>query len=434
MEVLNEVEVKMRTVDDLIIGAGISGLSYALYCNENSIIVEQESEPGGYCRTFYQDGFVWDFAGHFFHFSTDKIRDFFDNKLLEKDKVICKKNTKIYYNGRYIDYPFQMNIHQLPKEEFIDCLYDLATVEKQEEYDSFLAMLYGKFGAGITEKFLKPYNEKLYACDLNELEPGAMGRFFPYADLYKILCNMKKANNKSYNDMFEYPKMGAAVFVNILKNNINKAEIMCDSKVSNIDMNNHIAEVNGEKILYKRLINTAPLNQFVSMLSKNNFNFIKSKLHANQVLVFNLGFNKKSSLKDVHWLYFPSKDINFYRVGFYDVILGTDRLSMYVEIGYSNDVKITETEISKQLKLTLENLRDCGIITDHELVAHNHIIMNPAYVHITDESQNAVVDLKKQLSKYDIYTIGRYGSWTYCSIEDCMLDAIRLANELGNVQ
>ena len=76
MEVLNEFEVKMRTVDDLIIGAGISGLSYALYCNENSIIVEQESEPGGYCRTFYQDGFVWDFAGHFFIFLLIKYEIF----------------------------------------------------------------------------------------------------------------------------------------------------------------------------------------------------------------------------------------------------------------------------------------------------------------------------------------------------------------------
>ena len=424
----------MRTVDNLIIGAGISGLSYALSCNENTIVVEKESEPGGYCRTFYQDGFVWAFAGHFFHFSTDEMRDFFDERLLKKDKVICKKNTKIYYNGRYIDYPFQMNIHQLPKQDFIDCLYDLATAEKQEEYKSFLAMLYGKFGAGITERFLRPYNEKLYACDLNELEQSAMGRFFPYADLNKILCNMKKAGNQSYNDFFEYPKKGAAVFVDILMSNISKAKVICNSKVSNIDINNHIAIVNGEEISYKRLINTAPLNQFIDMISGNAFDSIKSKLHANQVLVYNLGFDKKSSLKDVHWLYFPSKDINFYRVGFYDVILDTDRLSMYVEIGYSDNVEITEAEIYRQLKLTLENLHRCGIITNHKLVSYNHIVMNPAYVHITEESQSGVVDLKEKLSKYDIYTIGRYGSWTYCSIEDCMLEAIRLSNELGNVQ
>ena len=31
-------------------------------------------------------------------------------------------------------------------------------------------MLYGKFGVSIVEKFLRPYNEKLYAVDLRKLD------------------------------------------------------------------------------------------------------------------------------------------------------------------------------------------------------------------------------------------------------------------------
>ena len=42
-------------------------------------------------------------------------------------------------------------------------------------------MLYQKFGKSIAENFLIPYNEKLYACDLDELDEESMGRFFPYA-------------------------------------------------------------------------------------------------------------------------------------------------------------------------------------------------------------------------------------------------------------
>ena len=37
---------------DLIVGAGITGLSYAMFKGNNDyIIVEKESEIGGYCRT-----------------------------------------------------------------------------------------------------------------------------------------------------------------------------------------------------------------------------------------------------------------------------------------------------------------------------------------------------------------------------------------------
>ena len=100
----------------------------------------------------------------------------------QKDIIYNDKVTKILYKGQLIDFPFQSNIHQLEKEEFIDCLYDLFNKEEKDKYDSFLDMLYGKFGKSTVEKFLKPYNEKLYACDLQTLDTDAMGRFFPYAD------------------------------------------------------------------------------------------------------------------------------------------------------------------------------------------------------------------------------------------------------------
>ncbi|MFR8622312.1 hypothetical protein [[Ruminococcus] torques] len=79
--------------------------------------------------------------------------------------------------------------------------------KKKEDYDSFLDMLYGKFGKSIVEKFLKPYNEKLYAVDLKTLDKDAMGRFFPYADIPAIIDNMKaNKDSTSYNNSFLYPK------------------------------------------------------------------------------------------------------------------------------------------------------------------------------------------------------------------------------------
>ena len=61
---------------DVIIGAGITGLCYAMFSNNpNYIILEKEPEIGGYCRTIKRNGFVWDYSGHFFHFRDSYIRD-----------------------------------------------------------------------------------------------------------------------------------------------------------------------------------------------------------------------------------------------------------------------------------------------------------------------------------------------------------------------
>lgn len=416
----------MKKIHTLIIGAGISGLTYAAYTSEDYLIVEKEDRPGGLCKTFYQDGFVWDYAGHFFHFVTPKIKDFFEQKISADEMVKCVKNTNINYNGIDIDYPFQMNIHQLPKEEFIDCLYDLFHKEEKEVYENFEDMLYGKFGKSITEKFLKPYNEKLYACNLNELDVNAMGRFFPYANIEQIIDNIKKKFIETYNSTFDYPKQGAQFFIDIILKNVDQSKILYNSMVEIIDCKKKIVVINGEEYIYEKLINTIPLNHFLKIMNNENIENIQTSLSCNKVLVFNLGFDKNSIETQTHWTYFPDKSINFYRVGYYNNILNSDRLSMYIEIGFKEDEII---DIDSQLNLTIHNLREVGIITDHKLVSYNTLLINPGYVHITKKSNQEVKKFRDKMKEKKVFTIGRYGKWTYCSIEDCMIDAMRLAND-----
>ena len=133
-------------------------------------------------------------------------------------------------------------------------------------------------------------------------------------------------------------------------------------------------------------------------------------------------------MKDEHWIYIPEKDANYYRIGFYDNILDADKLSMYIEIGYPRDAVI---DVDAQLEFTLQNLRRHGILeADNCLEAYAAIIMDPAYVHISTDVDRSIKQLKQELSGYGIYTIGRYGGWTYCSMEDCMLEAKQLCEAI----
>lgn len=415
----------------LIIGAGISGLTFANYIKDNYIIIEKENEVGGYCRTIKKGDFIWDYAGHFFHFNTEEFKNKFLSKMSKDDIIYNEKCTKIIYKDKIIDFPFQTNIHELDKEEFIDCLYDLFNKEEKDKYDNFLDMLYGKFGKSITEKFLKPYNEKLYAVDLKELDVDAMGRFFPYANIKDIINNMKEHKVNSYNNTFLYPKNGAGSFINILYEELDKNKILLNTSITKIDENNKIAYLsNGNKVEYEYIINTIPLNKFLLLF--NNYNELQKKLSYNKVLVFNLGFNKKSEkFTKEHWLYIPDKNINFYRCGFYNNILGQEKLSMYIEIGYNKNNNITKEEIDKQLKLTLDNLLKLNIIDENtKLEQYVSIIMDPAYVHINTETTKEIDELKEKLSNNNIYSIGRYGAWIYNSMEDSMLKAKELAEKL----
>ena len=421
----------MDKIRYLIIGAGISGLTFANYAGSDFLLIEKEKNVGGYCHTIKKNGFIWDCAGHFFHFTTEEFKKLFIDEMPKDSVIYNKKCTKIFYNSYFIDYPFQMNIHQLDKEEFIDCLYDLFNKKEKDKYVDFLDMLYGKFGKSIVDKFLKPYNEKLYAVDLATLDVDAMGRFFPYADKEAVIKNMKSKNDNSYNSNFLYPVEGAGSFINALYNKLDKNKVLLNTSLISLDVKRKVAFLSdGKEIKYEYLINTMPLNNFLNILG--NYKELLSELSYNKVLVFNLGFDKNTSLcKNEHWIYVPDRNINFYRCGFYSNILNTNKLSMYIEIGYNKDFVINEKEINRQLKLTLNNLEKIGIIDESmKLTDYVSIVMNPAYVHINKKTDKKIIKLKNELAKKHIYTIGRYGAWVYNSMEDNMFTAKQLAEQL----
>ena len=408
----------------LIIGAGISGLSFADWVEgDDYLICEGDQEVGGYCKTIPQDGFVWDYSGHFFHFRHKDIERYLVDRMRGQRVLEIAKDSRIWWKGELIDFPFQKNIHQLPKGDFIDCLVDLYFKEDRPAA-SFREMLYAKFGRSIAEMFLVPYNEKLYATDLATLDVDAMGRFFPYADVDEIVRNFRKADNTSYNATFTYPEGGAIQYVHALMAGIDPARVRLGERVERIDLGQRVAHTSrGRSIRYEQVVSSAP---FPRLLEMTGLEHDAAAFTWNKVLVFNLGFDRKGP-SGIHWVYFPQRDLSFYRVGFYDNIFGTDRMSLYVEIGYPRDAVVDEGVIAGMRARVLEDLARVGIVEGHELVSHHSVVLDPAYVHITKGSLAEVERCKGALAEHGVRSIGRYGSWTYCSIEDNIVEAGGLA-------
>lgn len=409
--------MESKKVKTLIIGGGISGLSTASFLNDDYLILEKESEVGGYCKTTIRNGFVWDYSGHFFHFNDEKIKNYMIEKI-DCEVVEVKKNTKIFYKNNYIDFPFQYNIHQLETNEFIDCLYDLYK-KKETNSTTFKSFVVSTLGESISNKFIIPYNEKLYACDLDKLDYDSMGRFFPkLIDFNQIMDNIKSKNViTSYNDTFIYPKNGTYEFIKSILKRVDTDKIKLKTKVNNIDLDKKILHTENEKYEFENLVNTIPFNHFSKLCGQNH-----QDLSYNKVVVFNLGFDSSTSNKN-HWVYYPGDEI-FYRVGFYNNILSQEKMSLYVEIGMNHEKEINEKDLLNQI---LIDLKSVGVIETHKLIDYQMIVMSPAYVHINQKSKKIFKDWCDEYNKENIFSIGRYGSWTYCSIEDNIIEGKKTA-------
>jgi protoporphyrinogen oxidase len=427
----------MERVRHLVIGAGVSGLAFADAAKGDVLVVEADAEIGGYCKTITKDGFVWDYSGHFFHFKHADIEadlvarmQAFPSGAQRVLKVL--KDSRIFWGrDRWIDFPFQKNIHQLPHAEFLECLSDLHFRtgwgrDRNDAPKSFKDMLYARFGRGIAERFLVPYNEKLYATDLSMLDVDAMGRFFPHADVDDIIKNFTAADNASYNSTFTYPEGGAIQYVHALAAGVPKDRIALGERVTKIDLRTKVATTSKREIAFEHVVSSAP---FPSLLRTCGLPIPERTYSWNQVLVFNLGFDRKGP-PSIHWAYFPQRELSFYRVGFYDNIFGNDRMSLYVEIGSPAGAPV-DVEGSKAR--VLADLAKVGIVDGHRLIAEHHVVMDPAYVHVTRAAQADFADKKALLASRGVHTVGRYGGWTYCSIEDNIVESRALARSLSRI-
>jgi len=420
----------IEKADVVCIGAGVSGLGFANYWRERHptdrvLVLEREPLPGGYCRTVEQDGFVWDYSGHFFHFKHPEIEQWLRDRMPGEDLRTVERIARIRFAGRDIDFPFQKHIHQLPLADFLECLTELYfRPQSAVPPRSFGEMLVQRLGKGITEKFLRPYNEKLYATSLDMLDVDAMGRFFPHADLADIIANMRpNASSHGYNATFTYPAGGAIRYIHALMRDLPAGTVACDEPVLAIDLDARTVQTPKRVIEYARLVSSAPLSTLAKLCKVEHDSDVFT---SNRVLVFNLGFDAKGRT-DTHWMYFPDPADVFYRVGWYDNIMGGDRMSLYVEVGAPSRSKFDVDALRERV---LADLRRQGIVTTQRFVSHHHVVLDPAYVHITKASVVETARLRGLLARRDVHSVGRYGGWTYCSIEDNLLETRELAGTI----
>ena len=153
----------------VILGAGLSGISTAYFMQnfewvDSITLLEKEERPGGLCRTIRKDGYLYDIGPHIL-FSKDKEMLELMLSVLD-DKNDLKRSNKILYKQRQIQYPFENDLSKLPEEELHYCI-NAFNHNPYEDYEAtnMIQFFLKTFGEGITNTYLRPYNEKIWKYD-----------------------------------------------------------------------------------------------------------------------------------------------------------------------------------------------------------------------------------------------------------------------------
>jgi len=417
-----------------VLGAGLAGLSAAWHLQRKGIdcaILEKEPEVGGLCRSRKINGFTFDCDGHLLHFKHRSTFDFIKG-LLENNLVEYKRSSWVYSHGCYTRYPFQAKLHGLPPPIIKDCLLGFLEISKnghpkEKKFPTFLGWINHTFGKGIARHFMIPYNTKFWTLPPEELTCGWLDGHIPVPSLNEVIEGTIEDNKRQfgYNANFWYPKTGSIsslplAFASEIKN------IRLGCQITAIDVNKkEMTLSSGDKEKFDYLISTLPLPDMLYLargLSKQQHLLLK-KLRWNSIFNLNLGIGQ-NDYSGRHWIYFPEKEICFFRVGFFNnfssCLAPEGKSSMYAEVSYFQEKPIDKSKIILRIK---KDLKKVGLLTaDTKIYAQDINDIKYGYPIYDKNYGPARERILGFLLNKNIIPCGRYGSWRYMSIEESILD------------
>jgi len=203
----------------VIIGAGPAGLTAAFQLQKHglaSTVLEADDQVGGISRTVERDGFRFDIGGHRFFTKVKAVDDLWHEILPADDFLLRPRQSRIFYNGKYFDYPIKpLNaLVNLGPVEAARCIgsYLLARIRPPKDQTNYEGWLVARFGWRLYRTFFKTYTEKVWGVPVSEMPADWAAQRVKGLSLGNAILNaITQRRNQEITSLieeFQYPKHG----------------------------------------------------------------------------------------------------------------------------------------------------------------------------------------------------------------------------------
>lgn len=420
----------------IIIGAGLSGLSAAYHLGRDYRIFERAGEVGGLCRSVMEKGYTFDLAPHIFFTGSQYVNGLV-NELLNGDLVRQRRRAYIYLHGTYVEYPFEVNLHGLPKEIIDECIEGVRH-RPNIRPNNFMEWIRATMGEGVAKHYMVPYNEKIWKYPLEQMNIDWVAGRVPAPSVEEMVKGAEGKVEREYgpNAYFLYPRVGGiGTIPTALSTRVN--EISLNSDVSEIHQKGKRLEViymlNGESKRQEadKVLSSVPLPEIVKMIKAAPEEVIKASeaLVYNSLVCFNIGVNR-AAISDKHWLYFPEKEYPFNRISFpmnlSPETVPKGKSSIVVEVTYTG-ARPNAEETKEKVR---QGLVDAEILRDEDkLEVFGALDFKYAYVVYDLHHKRNVNLIQAYLKSLGVSSMGRFGEWEYFNMDKAILSGKRAAEE-----
>jgi UDP-galactopyranose mutase len=422
-----------ESVPVLVLGAGPAGLSAAYHLGLDHLVLEKDSRPGGLCRSFTMAGAVFDLGGHAFFTKHEEVEALYRRSVGEVYRQ--PRQAVVHSHGTVVPYPFQSNLYGLPVEVVRDCLVELFEARGHEgrPVENLSDWVLGTFGAGIARHFMLPYNAKVWAHPLDQVNPVWTGHRVVLPDVTEIVDGALRRRDftRFPNAVVGYPAEGGYErFLDEMAAAAGERLLVGEAAVA-VELDRHLLTTSrGRTIHYEHLVSTIPLPDLVACSDPvpAEVAAAAAELHSNGLLLVNLVFDRPGR-QSWQRVYVADPAVPFHKL-----VLNSNSseslrrgpFAVQAEVSFSAHKPVEVRGLERRV---LAAVRDLGVLDESaQLLATSVVTVPRAYPISTRASGPARDQLLAYYRAHDVHCCGRFGAWQYINSDDAVLagrDAVR---------
>ena len=448
----------------LVIGAGPAGLTAAYELTQRGVgvvIVEKDQDVGGLARTVEYKGFRFDIGGHRFFTKVTAVADMW-RRMLGPDLLRRPRLSRIYYRGRFFDYPLKP-INALRNLGFwtsllvlLSCLWIKVRPIRPER--SFADWVSNRFGRVLFRIFFETYTQKVWGmpCDRIRAQWAAQrirGLSLKTAVVSMLVPARLRSGSaiKSLIEEFDYPRLGPGMMWKAFRSRIEGAggTLKLDSRIVRI-LHDHTRitgveiERGGETYVanVEHVISTMPVRHLVQRLDPPAPPHVRdaaTALKYRDFLTVALIVEQRTVFPD-NWIYIHDDRVSVGRIQNYknwspDMVPDDRYTCLGLEYFCFAGDGLWSTSDAALIELATRELAAIGL-ADASLVRDGAVVRAPKAYPVYDEGYELALDSSRQfLEQFDnLQLVGRNGMHKYNNQDHSMLTAMLAVRNLFGEQ
>lgn len=433
----------------IITGAGPAGLTAAYELVKQGIaplVLEKGDKVGGIARTETYKGYRFDIGGHRFYTKVEAVQQLW-MEVLAKDFIKVPRLSRIYYGGRFFNYPLSA-FNTLSNLGIIESLLILLSyfkirMQPLPEEETFEQWVTNRFGERLYKTFFKTYTEKVWGIPCNQIQADWAAQRIKGLSLTTAIINALFGSNdtKTLIKEFDYPRLGPGMmwerFTELVEEKGGKVEL--NTGVIRIERDGYriksiAAEQNGKTVEFSgdnfisSMAVSALLNRMEPQPPEEVIHAARS-LKYRAFMIVSIVVNQRDLFPD-NWIYIHTPDVKVGRIQNFknwspEMVPDLSKTCLGMEYFCDEGDEIWKMADKDLIELAAREL-ECLNLAKASDVEDGVVIRQPkAYPVYDSEYRQHLEVIQGFLTKFEnLQTIGRNGMHRYNNQDHSMLTGI----------